>query len=243
MNAFIYEFFSASILMGLAIGLDAAIATGVKANAMVKPAKALIWLGGITFTHTVFPMAGYLMSYYGLQEYPMFTPLVGIAAFYLIAHFVFHEFKQLLLPAEGTEHHDHSYLISLGLILAVSWDALWSGPAKSAQVIEWPPLAIWTSFLVVGATVSILSTTAFFVSTRVARRYQSLWQGDGKLITQWLQLSCVSYFGWLALSRYTLDLALPAFSILLFAFVSTALILWRLNVSKSRTSQLTRTWS
>ena len=154
MNGFIFEFFSASILMGLAIGLDAAIATGINASAMTMPSRAMKWLCGITFTHTVFPMVGYLMSYYGLQEFPMLSPLVGLLAFYLIAHFVIDELKQSQCTNE--DQHDHGYLISLGLILAVSWDALWSGPAKSAQVIEWPPLAIWTSFLVVGATVAIL---------------------------------------------------------------------------------------
>lgn len=225
MHGFIYEFFSASILMGLAIGLDAAIATSAQANAISKPGKALVWLAGISFTHTVFPMIGYMMSYYGLQEFPMATPLIGVAAFYLIAHFVYGEYKKMLL-ADSEHEHESSYMISLGLILAVSWDALWSGPAKSAQVIEWPPLAIWTSFLVVGATVAILSTLAFFTSTRFIRSTRNIAQQHKlALVAQWLQLSAVSYFGWLALVRYTFGHNLTAYELLLFAFSSTAVIM------------------
>ncbi|MCG8317390.1 MAG: hypothetical protein MI976_29580 [Pseudomonadales bacterium] len=235
MNGFIFEFFSASILMGLAIGLDAAIATGVNAPAMATPTRAIKWLCGITFTHTVFPMVGYLMSYYGLQEFPMLSPLIGLVAFYLIAHFFIDELKSVV--QNDSDPQEHSYLISLGLILAVSWDALWSGPAKSAQVIEWPPLAIWTSFLVVGATVSILSTLAFLASNRFVKHYVGVWGQEGQLIAKWLQLSCVSYFGWLALARYTLDLQLSALAVLLFAFTSTGIILWRLRLASTRLTQ------
>mgnify|MGYP000353775294 CR=1 FL=1 len=229
MNTFIYEFFSASILMGLAIGLDAAIATGVNAQGLQQKSRSICWIVGITLTHTLFPMIGYLMSYYGLQQFPVVTPLIGIAAFYLIAHFLVTEYRKMLdfSDSENTEH-DSGYLISLGLILAVSWDALWSGPAKSAQVIEWPPLAVWTSFLVVGATVAILSTLAFIISTRIVIS-ERLNRQHSHLFSQWLQLSAISYFGLLALCRYTFGSDIAPFTLMAIASSSTAIILITLH--------------
>ncbi len=97
-------------------------------------------------------------------------------------------------------------MVTLGLILAVSWDALWSGPAKSAQVIGWPELFVWGSFLVVGAFVSLLAIVSLNFALRVNQSLQqtrlSQWFG------QWVQYSVIAYFGLLALlhfgSRYLL---------------------------------------
>ena len=48
MDHFLLEFIAASIFMGLAIGLDAALATGVKTNALTRPRHAFFWLAGIS---------------------------------------------------------------------------------------------------------------------------------------------------------------------------------------------------
>lgn len=232
---------SASILMGLAIGLDAAIATGINAPTINRSSKTLLWIGGITLTHTVFPMVGYLMSYYGLQEFPLVAPIIGVVAFSLIAHFLYDEITSLRNYSEENRGN-HQYLISLGLILAVSWDALWSGPAKSAQVIEWPPLAIWASFLVVGATVATLSTVSFIFSSRLTAGLQKNKesQADQRDALQWLQLSCVGYFGWLALARYTFDLDVSAAVVLTFSFTATGALILRERQRRSAPTGLSQ---
>lgn len=146
------EFWTASLLMGAGIGIDAALATGMQGSRFSRRSQALAWIAGITLTHTVFPLAGYSLSYLGLLQLPVLSPLVGLLAFVLIGSFLLSEWRR---PA-GHEGNGSSALAGIGLLLAVSWDALWSGPAKSAQVVDWPPLAVWASFVVVGAVVALL---------------------------------------------------------------------------------------
>ena len=98
----------------------------------------------------------------------MVTPLVGVVAFAFIAHFLWQELKEMTNEGESNHHDDRQLLVSLGLILAVSWDALWSGPAKSAQVIGWPELLVWVSFLVVGMMVALCAVASLYLSKRFA---------------------------------------------------------------------------
>lgn len=230
MGPFIFEFISASLLMGLAIGIDAALATAVKASSFNSYRQAVFWLLGISLTHTLFPMVGYLSSHYGVKFYPMLSPVIGLLAFLLIAHFLWQELNN---AKEIDNQHDKGFLISLGLILAVSWDALWSGPAKSAQVIDWPITAIWGSFFIVGLTVSLLSCSAFFIAKHFIESDPV--NPYAFKIAQWVQLSAISYFGLLALCRYTLTWPVPTLFILLMACCSTAICL----LSQQRTAKTT----
>lgn len=211
---FITEFMICSVLMGLGIGIDAAVATGARMPLMHSRRVVVAWLFGITLTHTLFPMAGYSLSYLGLLQAPVLSPLVGILAFTLIACFLWAELRPL---DDNNRPGSQSLLAGAGLLLAVSWDALWSGPAKSAQVIGWPQPAVWASFIVVGAVVAILSWLALKLAARVE-------QLANQPLLQCLQYGVIAYFGWLALFRYTLGITLAWPWILLFALLVTALM-------------------
>ena len=171
-------------------------------------------------------MFGYLLSYYGVKAYPLLTPLIGLLAFFLIALFILGELKSI--DENTTKTNDQRFLVSIGIILAVSWDALWSGPAKSAQVVSWSPMAIWLSFLVVGATVATLSTFAYWLAKRIASSSFTHWQHNTAALNllQWLQLSAISYFGWLALIRYTFGWTLPSPLVLLVSLVFMLLLMY-----------------
>ncbi len=222
LDAFWSEFLLACLLMGLGIGTDAAVATAVRAPFMRTTQVALVWIIGVSATHTIFPMAGYLISYFSLQQLPALMPLIGLIAFFLIVQYLQHEFASLLKADSEPQSTGQRYmLISLGLVLAVSWDALWSGPAKSAQVIAWPVLAVWCSFFVVGAVVAIMTIIAFVLS----RKLQAVSWGHSESFGLWLQLSVIGYFGWLALCRYTLGLDIPSLYLLCFSFILTLLLL------------------
>jgi hypothetical protein len=106
-------------------------------------------------------------------------------------------------------------MVNLALILAVSWDALWSGPAKSAQVVNWPEFWVWASFFIVGLVVLLFAILSFLTAKRFKKSLIN------ETLGQWLQLSIISYFGLLALMRYTLDLALSEQWLL---FISASLI-------------------
>jgi len=185
----LFDFVIASLLMGIGIGSDVAIATFARAGQLVTLRAAFFWIAGVSLTHTLFPMLGYLLTYFSLQLNPTIEPIVGLLAF---------GFN----PREESE--DRQILVTLGLILAVSWDALWSGPAKSAQVIGWPELFVWMSFIVVGIFVSILA----IISLNFALRFQSVTNDKGgkRWSIYWLQYTVIGYFGLLALFNYTLNL-------------------------------------
>lgn len=198
----LFDFVIASLLMGIGIGSDVAIATFARAGQLVTLRAAFFWIAGVSLTHTLFPMLGYLLTYFSLQLNPTIEPIVGLLAFGFIFFYLMGELSDFMNPQEESE--DRQILVTLGLILAVSWDALWSGPAKSAQVIGWPELFVWMSFIVVGIFVSILA----IISLNFALRFQSVTNDKGgkRWSIYWLQYTVIGYFGLLALFNYTLNL-------------------------------------
>mgnify|MGYP002700177892 CR=1 FL=1 len=223
----------ACLLMGLAIGIDVALATFLRANAMVRASTIFIWITGVTLTHTLFPLLGYLLAYFGITQLPILTPLIGLIAFSFIAYFIFQEITKI----EEREEHNQ-LLVTLGLILAVSWDALWSGPAKSAQVVGWPEYWVWLSFIIVGVVVMLCAIFSLLLAKLIARisidnqqflMVLSFLKNNQPAINigQWMQLSIVGYFGLLALLRYTFSLDVNEWKILVLALVTIASILYR----------------
>ena len=222
------SFFLACTLMGLGIGIDVAIATGMRSSQLRQQKTALLWVVGVTATHTVFPMLGYLLTYFSIQSLPVLTPIIGLVATALIARFLWDE----LMTEPHQDSGSHQLMVSLGIILAVSWDALWSGPAKSAQVVGWSEWLIWLSFLLVGFVVMGFAVMAYRLGLLVCQsRFSS-----GKIITvmQWLQYSVIAYFGLLALTRYTLGSEASA---LLIFMISALAILMLMNVDKVKLAQ------
>ncbi|MEW6993498.1 hypothetical protein AADZ84_04405 [Colwelliaceae bacterium MEBiC 14330] len=210
------DFILASLLMGLGIGLDVAIATVARAGQLQTFKTAALWVAGVSLTHTLFPMFGYLLTHLSVQVNPQITPLIGIIAFVCIFVYLKAELSELAQPT--TEQNHSQILITLGLILAVSWDALWSGPAKSAQVIGWPELLVWGSFIFVGAMVSTLAIMSLKLSRlfiRVAEKNHHL-----SWLSSWVQYGVIGYFGLLALFRYTLAINLFWWQILLLSFIT-----------------------
>lgn len=232
MNWPVFDFVTACLVMGMGIGTDVAIATVLRARQLKTTRTILYWIIGVSLTHTLFPMIGYLLTYFSIQVMPMVTPLVGVVAFAFIAHFLWQELKEMTNEGESNHHDDRQLLVSLGLILAVSWDALWSGPAKSAQVIGWPELLVWVSFLVVGMMVALCAVASLYLSKRFATTSKTMQHSaqhsqpsstQGKVATRaqgiaiWLQYSIIAYFGLLALLRYTLGLNIAWWQVLIIA--------------------------
>lgn len=215
----LFDFIMASLLMGLGIGSDVAIATFARANQLANMRTAVIWIVGVSLTHTIFPMLGYLLTYFSLQLQPNIEPIVGLIAFGFIFFYLAGELSDFVNPQNSSQ--DRQILVTLGLILAVSWDALWSGPAKSAQVIGWPELFVWMSFIVVGVFVSALA----IISLNFALRFKHIAENkDGtRWCIYWLQYTVVGYFGLLALFNYTLGIQLLWWQILLSSGVIIAL--------------------
>ena len=211
------DFISSCVLMAIGIGLDASIATACQVSQMNTRRFMVFWIAGVTLTHTVFPMLGYMSSYQSLQYFPSITGLIGLLAFLLIVIFLYQEFASLLdTTKDNTYLNPKNFLANIGVLLAVSWDALWSGPAKSAQVIHWTPLAVWLSFVVVGIFIFLMTSATYRLST-VIDITLSRWVYPIK----WVQYSVITYFALLAITRYTLNMNLHA---LLLAITGMAII-------------------
>lgn len=220
MDVSLVDFGFACLLMGIGIGTDVALATLARANQLKSVQTILVWVVGVSLTHTLFPMLGYLMTYFSVQVLPFLTPIVGIVAATCIFWFLYHELQSFGDDSDTSDNvgDNQRLLMSLGLILAVSWDALWSGPAKSAQVIGWPELLVWVSFLLVGVAVSLLAISSVVFSRvlePIVLKSQKIHLG-----LLWLQYSVIAYFGYLAVLRYTLNLNLPWFIIMLLSCLS-----------------------
>jgi len=230
----LFDFIFASLLMGLGIGLDVAIATVARASQLKTAKIATLWILGVSLTHTLFPMFGYLLTYFSVQILPEITPFIGIIAFLMIFMFLKGEFTQLANP--DSDYQSSQLLITLGLILAVSWDALWSGPAKSAQVIGWPELMVWVSFLLVGLMVAGLAVSSLTFSDVICRFAENRkYMG---FFGSWLQYSVIGYFGLLALFNYTLQIHLGWWQIFLCSMVSIGLCLYTAIYVKENKSYL-----
>ncbi len=214
------DFTFACLLMGLGIGTDVALATVARAAQLKSMQTIITWVIGVSLTHTLFPMLGYLMTYFSVQVLPFLTPIVGIIAATCIFWFLHNELLSLKQSGNISDspNDNQRLLMSLGLILAVSWDALWSGPAKSAQVIGWPELLVWVSFILVGIAVSLLAMSSVIFS-RVLEPI-ILKSHKVHLGLLWLQYSVIAYFGYLAILRYTLNIDLPWYVVMLLSLVS-----------------------
>lgn len=222
------DFVFACALMGIGIGTDVALATLARASQLKATKTIVIWVVGVSFTHTLFPMLGYLMTYFSVQIVPILTPIVGIVAAFCIFWFLFNEINGVFNTENNSDdgsNRNERLLVSLGLILAVSWDALWSGPAKSAQVIGWPELLVWMSFLLVGVAVSLLAISSVAFSKVLAPLLIKARNTHLSLLC--LQYSVIAYFGFLAVLRYTFGFSLAWYYILSlsFLFIASLMIL------------------
>ena len=220
-------FMLASSVMALGIGLDAAIATLVRYPQLQGRTQRLYWVTGVSLTHTVFPMFGYLLAYFSIQYFPMMTPLVGLFAFALVMRFLYEELIQT-----GDHHETTPTWITFAIILAVSWDALWSGPAKSAQVVGWDQWMIWLSFIWVGIQVTLLCLFSCYLAKRIMNRINH----DSIIMAfmMGLQYTVIGYFGLLAIVRFTFQWQIDA--VLIFG-VSAFLILIMKRFNREQVTQ------
>ena len=221
LDFFYYDFLFSCSLMALGIGIDASMATALQARYLNSKLLMLAWIGGVTLTHTVFPMIGYISSYQSLNIYPSLTAMVGILAFALIAVFLYQELLSLMHDDDSDALSASGFLANVGILLAVSWDALWSGPAKSAQVVDWPETTVWLSFAVVGFIILIM--------TSLALRFAQVIQMSSRAaqnVMRWLQYSVVAYFGLLAITRYTFEIYLDVKILALMSCFIMAACMW-----------------
>ncbi|MFZ2149598.1 MAG: hypothetical protein WAV15_00340 [Minisyncoccia bacterium] len=216
MNQFdFFGFWVPSVLMGLGIAIDVSIATVSKFRD--RSMRMTNWTLPIMSTHIVFPAVGYYM-FWGLgKQFAFLSPVLGIVGFAFVFAFVYEVVCEAagkeavfgisawLSRVMGLREDDSRRFIA---ILAVSWDALWSGPAKAAQAIagRWTTLEVVLSFAIAGLTVAVVAQAALVIARLLRRKkFQSVeqmatWFFWGKHV----ELSVIGGFGVLSLSEAVL---------------------------------------
>lgn len=231
------DYLAACFVMGLGIALDVVVATIGRFRRYATVAAGRGWLVRITGTHIAFPMVGYY-GFVGLyRSWPALQPVLGAIAALLVAVFLVIEFREWI-SEEGISRHDQSKEGEKSVwlaVLVVSWDALLSGPAKSAQAISWSGAEVFISFFVAGAAVTVIG----YISLVIAVALNKSWQrvpfdlhrvAVREVIGRWIEFSVIGYFGLLAIVRYMLEWDLSWLLVLSFAFTLSIIpfsLFWR----------------
>jgi len=240
-----------SILMGIGVGIDVFIATIAKYRDQTLSWKT--WTIPVVCTHVSFPAFGYFMFWMLSSSLPVAQALLGIIGFILVALFIY----EVICESVGTEpifgisewishkfgfkENDSRLFIT---VLAVSWDALWSGPAKSAQATagQWTTNEVILSFAIAGLVVAVVAELALFLAYFLRNRNfkNPVSVTRFTIIGKYLELSVIAGFGVLSLWRGFSSDANLYYSIaisgltILFIFIVVKQRLWRQQMRESR---------
>jgi hypothetical protein len=166
----------------------------------------------VTITHIVFPAIGYFLFYNLASTFPYAQTILGVTGFVLVALFIYEVVCEAAdrMPVFGIsetlgnifnfgEDESKRFLA----VLAVSWDALWSGPAKATQtsVGNWNEYQVVLSFAIAGLVVALMAELALTISKRLRRRKFSnpYALARSNIIGKYLELSVIGGFGVLSL--------------------------------------------
>lgn len=209
-------YISASILLGLGIAIDVGLASLAAGHLLNDGKRRRFWIAAVTTTHVLFPMIGYYGFAAAYVYLPGFELVLGLLSVGLVGYFLISEFIELSSTAEDGD--DTLVGLSWALVLAVSWDALWSGPAKSAQAINWSSLEIFFSFLIAGLVVAAVATVMTLVSSafraRLGRMKDLKHAATTEVVALWVEFSVIGYFAFLAAARYIFASEVPALTLL-----------------------------
>ncbi len=206
----ITNFIVPCILMGIGISIDITIATLSKFRDLSLSLKT--WTLPLSLTHIVFPALGYFVFWIVGEKFPSLNLILGLLGFILVFLLVYEVvcesigikpkvgISQGLSDLFGFSPSDSRRYVA---VLAVSWDALLSGPAQAAQATagDWSTAQVTVSFFVAGLTVATVSQSALFsakflrkvnFSNAYALAQFNFW---GKFI----ELSVIGGFGFLSL--------------------------------------------
>jgi hypothetical protein len=208
----IIDFLIPSILMGLGIAIDVAIATISRFRDPTT--NFLNWTLPVTISHILLPAIGYYGWWYLGSEFTAFGLVLGLIAFGLIAAFIYEALCEWIdkvpVAALSTITDELFSYLSVGpkgrlmMILAVSMDALWSGPAKAAQAASgvWSPLEVLISFFIAGVAVALVAE----LSLLAARFLNRISLSDLPSLARWLvagkMLEATVLFGFGVLSLW-----------------------------------------
>ncbi|MEP6341016.1 hypothetical protein, partial [Parasphingorhabdus sp.] len=173
------NFLFPSILMGLGIAIDVAIATVARFRDNTMTFKS--WTLPVALTHILLPAFGYYGWWFLGQQFEGLGLILGLLAFAMIAVFVYEAICEWIgaKPIVSLEpltnwifrNADQQSRGRFVMIMAVSMDALWSGPAKAAQAAsgQWSPFEVFVSFFIAGVVVAVVAQVSLLAAFALRR--------------------------------------------------------------------------
>lgn len=167
-------FFVASGLMGLGIAIDVAIATISRFRDPTMGFRN--WTLPVAIAHILLPAFGYYGWWFLGQQFHALALILGLLAFAMIAVFIYEATcewinSEPLVSLEpitdwSFKHFGSETKGRLVMVLAVSMDALWSGPAKAAQAEsgQWSSFEVLISFFIAGSVVALVAELSLLVA-------------------------------------------------------------------------------
>lgn len=243
-NIGVSSFLIPSILMGIGVAIDVALATLAKFQDNSLTWRN--WTFPVTVTHISFPAFGYFLFWSLEGAFPIAHSALGIIGFILVAFFLYEVICESIdkKPVFGISGWIGDKLGFSGsdartfvAVLAVSWDALWSGPAKAAQASagNWTNIEVVLSFIIAGVVVATIAETALSIAKLLRKQRFSNDQqlASFSIVGKYFELSVIGGFGvlslWNAFSP-TADLyasiSITAL-VLLFVFLFSFKAMWR----------------
>ena len=201
------SFVLASMLMGLGIAIDVVIATITRFRD--RTVSFGNWTLPITVTHILLPAFGYYGWWFLGQEFEGLSTVLGLIAFALIATFLYEGICNWIgsSPVISLEPMTrwlfrNSAAEAKGrwiAILAVSMDALWSGPAKAAQAESggWNDIQVMFSFFIAGAVVAVVAQASLVAALLLRRAHFSDIEALSRRLVagKFLEVSILGGFG------------------------------------------------
>jgi len=207
----VYGFLIPSILMGLGIAIDVAIATISRFRDQTMTFRS--WTLPVTVSHVLLPAFGYYGWWFLAHSFHGLGVILGLTAFGLIFVFLYETFcgwvglvpKISLRPLTDVALNriDARAGGRFIMILAVSMDALWSGPAKAAQAESggWTSMEVFASFFIAGIVVAVVAELSLLIAlllNRVDFRDANVLAGS-LVMGKYVEVSVLFAFGLLSL--------------------------------------------
>lgn len=201
-----------SILMGVGIAIDVMLATISKFRDDDLSFKN--WTLPIMATHIGFPAVGYYGFWGATQAWPWLGPTFGIIGAVFVVLFIYEVFSAWIGHEPifgisafvgrlfGFEEGDARRMVA---IMAVSWDALWSGPTKAAQATTggWTDFEVACSFGIAGLVVAAAAQLSLKIALRLRQQKfdNASKMSSYSMLGMFAETSVIGGFGVLSLSQ------------------------------------------
>lgn len=225
------------VFLGLGIAIDVAMATVTQyRNPRLTFWK---WTVPVAGMHIVAPAIGYYGFWIVILIFPKMEPILGVVGCAIVTAFLYAEVckkigvepvfdisewaaKKCHVAADDVRH--------VMLMIAVTWDALWSGPAKALTALaeKWTASEVGWSFVIAGAVVAIIAEIARYAAYKMRKRKHIDARGRARFNVRgtYVEFSVIGGFGVLALWQGLFGEAMLSVSIVIAAALLAVVFFW-----------------